>query len=65
MKNSEIKKKPISEYVENINDTATHRALLWWTTLSMDEQVKKAYELIDEPSFNLTIRDITYLHTNQ
>jgi len=36
------------------------KSLKWYISLSFDEQVELAFELIKGPSFNLTIRDIMY-----
>jgi hypothetical protein len=53
------------ENFENIIDTSTNRSLIWWTTLPMIEQVKLGFDYFKEVSFNLTIRDIVFIHEQE
>lgn len=53
------------ENFENIIDTSTNRSLIWWTTLPMSEQVKLGYDYFKEVSFNLTIRDVMFIHEQE
>ena len=47
------------------NISANNKALIWWSAMSLDEQVKRAYEWNGEVAFNLTLRDVSFLHQQE
>ena len=54
---SEIKSLPIVEPPQR--ETFENKALKWWMSLSMEEQVEIGFKY-DEPTFNLTLRAIMF-----